>query len=193
MFSCKIFDQDHLSGWNAYHGLYLCKLGYTWVFLDCLREYQLKKKLISILGSVANKNVRKCEYFLVKISPTHGGEYIFELWPKAEPAVSTCYFLQRHRKARERRRHPSPHSLVVTCLPQGRPAKEASGACSVARPCRAPCPGVGLPLLQVMDERNRKVWWGLARSYRLLARLLQNLSSSISVSLSKPVIPRLLE
>lgn len=197
MFSCEIFDQDHLSEWNAYHGLYLCRLGYTWDFLDCLHEYQLKKKFIgAILESVTNKNVRKRECFLVKMFPTRGGEYIFKGWPNAEPAVSPCSFLRGHRRAGEGRHHPlSPLLGCQLCLGQGQRAEEAGGACGAACPVLAEprVPAQGRLRSGWLMDRNRKAWRGLARSYHLVARFLPNLCSSVSlsVSLSKPVTPRL--
>lgn len=168
-------------------------LGYTWVFLDCLHEYQLKRKFIcAILEGVANENGKKCEYFPVEIFPTHRGQYLFECWPNAEPDISTCSSLQSHGRAQERSHQPCP--LLGFQLSSTRATGQEGRwglRCGPSCVRRALCPGVGQPLLQVTDARDRKVCWGPARSYHLLARLLPNPSSSISVSRSEPVILRL--
>lgn len=136
--------------------------------------------------------MRQYEYFLVKIFPTHRLRCIFE-WP----AVSTCSSLQGHRRAQRRRQHPHPHPLVVGYVLNGAkgPGGERAGRSCLPSTCRALCPGVGLPLLQARLAFS--VWQkGLVSASQILpflARFLQNLFSSISVSLSKPVILRLSE
>lgn len=162
--------------------------------------------------SVANENVRKYEHFLDKELPLPMGVNRFWLCGKT-PTCRSHQACSASEKAAAwgGRAPPAPPGLRLLLWART-PGWGASGpGVQPALCCRGLCPRGGAasaPNKRWIFLIGKKVLWRrkVLSAYDFSARFLQNLSSSISVSfsvsacllslsifLSKPVIPRLLD